>query len=285
MSDFKFARLDSRSVLSLTGEDVHGFLNNLVTVNMDKVSQTSAGYGGLLTPQGKILFDFFVNETEGGYLFDCAASQAGELLKRMTFYRLRAKIEIADKSDELCIWALWGDGTPEDAGLVDPRTQYAGRRLIASADALLSGGTEANETAYHAHRIALGLADTDADIGSGELFPHEANFDQFGGIDFKKGCYVGQEVVSRMEHRGTARKRIVPVSAVGPLSPESAVTGADKNIGTLLSVSDRSALALLRLDRAQDAYDSGGKLEADGHILELSKPAWAHYNLPAKHAA
>lgn len=282
MPDFNFTRLDSRSVLSITGEDVHGFLNNLITVNMDKVSQTNAGYGGLLTPQGKILFDFFITPTKDGYLLDCASSQALELLKRLTFYKLRAKIEIADKSDALSVWALWGEIVPQDKGFADPRTPSAGRRLIAGKEQPLNDGLDVDETAYHNLRIQLGLADSDGDIGSGNLFPHEANFDQFGGVDFQKGCYVGQEVVSRMEHRATARKRILPVTSTSgtKLTSDSAVTGANKSVGTVLTVSDRSGLALLRLDRAQDCYDADGLLLADGQVLELGKPGWAHFDLP-----
>jgi folate-binding protein YgfZ len=285
MPGLLYAPLVSRTALSMTGEDTHGFLNNLITVNMEKVDQTGVGYGGLLTPQGKILFDFFVMPQEGGYLFECAASQKDELIKRLTFYKLRAKIEINDLSTSHTVIAIWGDGVPENAGFTDPRTPEAGARLIGPAcdseDAF--GASKASENAYHAHRIALGLADSDSDIGSGEVFPHEANFDQFGGVDFTKGCYVGQEVVSRMEHRATARKRMVPFTFDGPAPAiGTPVTGNGKAIGTLSSVSSDHGLALLRLDRVKETYDSGGELTADGTNITPYKPDWAGFDMPER---
>ena len=287
MSEANISILKSRSVVEITGEEARGFLDNLITVNMAGVDEKNAGYGGLLTPQGKILFDFFVISSPGGFLFDCAASQRDDFIKRLTFYKLRAKVEIADRSDELAPAAMWGDETPQSVGFTDPRTPLAGKRVIAPAEKLTSiDARNLDEAAYHAHRIGLGLGDTDMDIGSAEMFPHEANFDQFGGVDFKKGCYVGQEVVSRMEHRATARKRLVPVSSSGEqLVSGTSVTRNGKSIGTVMSVSGSAGIALLRLDRAQECYDAGGDLEADGVTLELTRPAWARFELPGRKAA
>ncbi|MGI9374240.1 MAG: YgfZ/GcvT domain-containing protein [Hyphomicrobiales bacterium] len=280
MTKFFYAQLPSRSVVSLTGEDAADFLNNLITVNMELVSKSRAGYGGLLTPQGKILFDFFVTPTEGGFDFDCAKSLSADFAKRLMFYRLRAKLEIVDHGDDLCVWALWGDGVPDDLGHEDPRAPLAGRRVITGEPFAPEDGTLSDEQAYHSHRIALGLADTDGDIGTSELFPHEANFDQFGGVDFKKGCYVGQEVVSRMHHRGTARKRIVTVDAENSLQAGADILGGERKIGTLLSSSGSSALALIRIDRAQETIDQGGALTADGQPIALRKQDWAHFDMP-----
>ncbi|MGI9482680.1 MAG: YgfZ/GcvT domain-containing protein [Hyphomicrobiales bacterium] len=281
------ATLESRAVIEMTGAEARGFLDNLITVNMAGVDENTAGYGALLTPQGKILFDFFIIAAGDAFLFDCAASQRDEFIKRLTFYKLRAKVEIADRSGELCVAALWGDDVPGDAGYADPRTPLAGRRMITPAEDIASTDAQpASEDAYHAHRISLGLGDTDADIGSGEMFPHEANFDQFGGVDFAKGCYVGQEVVSRMEHRATARKRLVPILGDGvELTSGASVTGNGKPIGAISSVSASAGLALLRLDRAQDCYNGGGELDTGGATLTLVKPAWARFELPSKKAA
>lgn len=287
MPELFYAPLASRTALSMTGEDTHGFLNNLITINMDTLDKDGAGYGGLLTPQGKILFDFFMIPQPGGYLFDCATSQKDALIKRLTFYKLRAAVEISDLTTTHSVAAFWGGGAPLQA-FTDPRTPEAGARLIAShsevdAIANATGATQSGEDAYNARRIALGLGDSDADIGSGILFPHEANFDQFGGVDFAKGCYVGQEVVSRTEHRGNARKRLVPVSVNGPvLEPGAGVSGNGKSIGALSSLGDKSALALLRLDRVQETYDSGGMLSAGDATLELIKPGWAHFDMPER---
>lgn len=282
MAKFYYAQLLSRSVVSLTGEDAAEFLNNLITVNMDLVTDSRAGYGGLLTPQGKILFDFFITPTNGGFNFDCAKSMAADLAKRLMFYRLRAKLEIVDHGEDLRVWALWGDDVPNDIGHEDPRAPFAGRRVLTSEAFSPDGGELVDEQAYHAHRIALGLADTDGDIGSGELFPHEANFDQFGGVDFKKGCYVGQEVVSRMHHRGTARKRVVTVEAEASLEPGTDVLGGERKIGTLLTSSGSRALALIRIDRAQEALEGGEALTADGAPISLHKQEWAQFDMPTQ---
>src|SRR5205814_1073703 len=154
----------------------------------------------------KILHDFLLYRETGGYLIDCAASQRDALLKRLGFYKLRAKVEIAPRG-ELSIAV---SGAPIGRGYADPRTIRLGYRTFFAPDSASADGD------YHVRRVAEGIADSDADIGSGELFPHEANLDQLGGVSFTKGCYVGQEVVSRMEHRGTARSRILPVVLSGP---------------------------------------------------------------------
>jgi folate-binding protein YgfZ len=155
-------------------------------------------------------------------------------------------------------------------GYRDPRSTDIGWRVI--------GAPEGEAEGYDAARIAAGLADTSADLGSGEFFPHEANLDQLGGVNFRKGCYVGQEVVSRMEHRGLARSRILPVVLEGaaPLKGTDIRSG-EKQVGTLLSSSGSSALALIRLDRLADAT---APLMADGVTVTVLRPAWATYEVP-----
>ena len=226
----------------------------------------------LLTPQGKILFDFFVVKTAEGYLLDCAASQLEELTKRLMFYRLRAKVAIAERKDlEVGVSPERPSGMTAYA---DPRTPLIGWRMIAEKGKLPTG------TGYDAARIALGLADSDGDIGSGELFPHEANFDQLGAVSFSKGCYIGQEVVSRMEHRATARSRILPVTFDGAAPPRgAAIKSADKIIGSVLSSAGNAALALLRLDRMAEATQP---LLTDAVRVRVHKPAWIKYDVPSK---
>ena len=236
-----------RAVLSLEGAETENFLHNLVTADVLGLAEgRGALCGALLTPQGKILFDFFVLKTAEGYLLDCAASQLEELMKRLMFYRLRAKVAIAERKDlEVGVSPERPSGMTAYA---DPRTSLIGWRVIAEKGKLPTG------TGYDAARIALGLADSDGDIGSGELFPHEANFDQLGAVSFSKGCYIGQEVVSRMEHRATARSRILPVTFDGAAPPRgAAIKSADKIIGSVLSSAGNAALALLRLDRMAEA--------------------------------
>ena len=156
----------------------------------------------------------------------------------------------------------------------DPRTALIGWRIVTAKGTLPEG------SGYDAARIALGLADSDGDIGSGELFPHEANFDQMGAVSFSKGCYIGQEVVSRMEHRATARSRILPVTFDGAAPPRgAAIKSADKIIGSVLSSAGNAALALLRLDRMAEATQP---LLTDAVRVRVHKPAWIKYDVPSK---
>jgi len=284
--------LTDRAVLAISGDDAATFLQGLVTNDINRVMPGRAVYAALLTPQGKILFDFFIVADDGSYLIDCAAAHAADLAKRLTFYKLRASVDIADRTYELAVAAIWpADGTEPVGGdtiavFPDPRTPAAGFRAIGPRDALEglaaeNGLARADLETYHAHRVALGLADSERDIGSGEMFPHECNLDQINGVDFKKGCYVGQEVVSRTEHRSSARKRIVPVTADGgALEPGADLSSNGKTIGTVLSGSGDAALALIRLDRARNAHEAGTPLEVAGKPVALIRPDWAGYDVP-----
>ena len=261
-----------RAVLSLEGVEAENFLHNLVTADVLGLAEGQARYTALLTPQGKILFDFFVLKTAEGYLLDCAASQIEELTKRLIFYRLRAKVTIAHRSD------LEVGVSPErPSGMttyVDPRTPLAGWRIITEKGKLPEG------SGFERQRIALGLADSDGDIGSGQLFPHEANFDQLDAVSFSKGCYVGQEVVSRMEHRATARSRILPVEFDGATPARDAeIKSGNRTVGSVLSSTGNMALALIRLDRLAEAEQP---LLTDGVRVHVHKPAWVNYDVPSK---
>ena len=271
-SSFLMQVRHDRAILGLEGAETGNFLHNLVTADILGLAEGEARYGALLTPQGKILFDFFVVKTVEGYLLDCAASQLEELTKRLMFYRLRAKIAITERKD-----LEVGVSPEKPPGLMayaDPRTSLIGWRVIGEKDKLPTG------TGYDSSRIALGLADSDGDIGSGELFPHEANFDQMGAVSFTKGCYIGQEVVSRMEHRATARSRILPVTFDGAAPPRgTAIKSADKIIGSVLSSAGNAALALLRLDRMAEATQP---LLTDAARVRVHKPAWVKYDVPSK---
>jgi folate-binding protein YgfZ len=265
--DFRAGRLPGRAVLAVTGPEAAHFLHNLLTADIEHLSEGAATYAALLSPQGKILSDMLVLRRGDGFLLDCAAVQLPDLRKRLALYRLRAAVEITDRPD------LVVGVSPHECpgGFPDPRTPSLGWRVI-------DGMPEAAAEGYDAVRIALGLADTEADLGSGEFFPHEANLDQLGGVSFRKGCYVGQEVVSRMEHRGTARSRILPVALSGKTPPTGTeIRSGDKQIGTLLSGAGDHALALIRLDRLADA---ASPLMADGVALKVMKPQWARYDVP-----
>lgn len=261
-----------RAVLSLEGVEAENFLHNMVTADVLGLAEGQARYAALLSPQGKILFDFFVLKTTEGYFLDCAASQLEELMKRLNFYRLRAKVVVAVRSD-----LEVGVAPEQPSGLtayVDPRTPLMGWRVIAEKGKLPEG------SGYELARIALGLADSDGDIGSGQLFPHEANFDQIGAVSFSKGCYIGQEVVSRMEHRATARSRILPVTFDDAAPPrDAAIKSADKIVGSVLSSNGNMALALIRLDRLGEAEQP---LLTEGVKVHVHKPAWVNYDVPSK---
>jgi tRNA-modifying protein YgfZ len=267
--------LANRTVFSVEGNDAAEFLNNLVTTDVAALHVEGAGYGALLTPQGKILHDFFVFRTVEGFLFDCAFTQRLEFLQKLGMYKLRAKVALASR-DELEVGAM-PDDDPLPLAYPDPRQAAMGYRMIAPKGTLPHGG------GYDAWRISQGMADSELDIGVGKLFPHEANFDRIGGVNFIKGCYVGQEVVSRMEHRATARSRIVPVTYHGAAPPAGAVIAAgDQSIGVALSSTGSNGLVLIRLDRLAEAQND---LLVNGVRVEVNLPPWLIIEQAASHNA
>jgi len=285
MSHCQAARLSDRGVLRVTGTDAHKLLQGIITNDIDRAKDGAAVHTGLLSPQGKILFDFFVVPHDGGFLIEAAKETLPELARRLGFYRLRAQVEIAE-APELVVAAIW-EGTPnlpEGAiSFTDPRLPELGSRVLLPAGTALSELTceDANEDAYHAHRIALGVPEGGRDYDFGDTFPHEALFDQLNGVDFGKGCFVGQEVVSRMQHRGTTRKRIVPVEGDAPLQSGAEIKAGNLPLGTLGSVSGARGLALLRLDRAEDATSKGTALTCGGAIIRLRRPSFVAFDVPA----
>lgn len=248
--------LTGRAVLRLNGRDARDFLNNLVTSDIEKLQPGEGRFAALLSPQGKILFDFFVTPDGDGLLIDCNAAQAADLAKRLGFYKLRADVRISDESANLAVAATAEEPPPAQAlAFRDPRHEDLGWRVIGPPDELDRMGAEAGgEDAYAARRIALGVPESGVDFAYGDTFPHEANMDWLHGVDFTKGCYIGQEVVSRVEHRGTARKRFVRVGFTGAApTPGGEVKIGDVVIGQMGSSAGGTGLALLRLDRLEGA--------------------------------
>jgi folate-binding protein YgfZ len=250
------ALLGGRSILRVSGRDARSFLQGLVTNDVEALKQGEGRFAALLTPQGKILFDFFVTPDGDALLIDCNASQAADLAKRLGFYKLRADVRIADESNVLAVAAFRETPPPAQAlAYADPRHESMGWRVIGPPDELDRLGVVAGlEDAYTAHRIALGVPEGGTDYAYGDTFPHEANMDLVHGVDFKKGCYIGQEVVSRVEHRGTARKRIVRVgfSGAAPAQGTEISTG-ELTIGRMGSSAGQEGLALVRVDRIAEA--------------------------------
>ena len=290
----KAALLPDRGAVKVSGVDARTFLNGLFTTDITTVSPAAARFAALLTPQGKIVVDCIVAEAPaedgGGFFLDCPRALARDLVQKLNFYKLRAKVAVEDLSDALGVMAVWDGGCATDYGLLypDPRLATLGQRIVlppaVARDAAADLGAEwAEPAAYEAHRIALGVPRGGFDFIYGDAFPHETDMDQLRGVDFAKGCYVGQEVVSRMEHRGTARNRVVPVAAKDH-APDAgiAVMAGDKPVGTTGSAAGRLGLAMLRLDRVADAIAAGTPLVAGGVTLVPQKPEWARFSFPGE---
>jgi folate-binding protein YgfZ len=262
--------LDDRGVARIEGPDAASFLQGLVTNDVEKLPVGQSRYAALLSPQGKILFDFLVfRRAEETFLLDTPADRIGDLVKRLGLYKLRAKVSVSDESAHLAVVSA-PEGEPRD-----PRAPALGRRDIIIKENAPAPHPGAR-AAYEQKRIALGLPQGGVDFAYGDAFPHDANMDLVNGVDFAKGCYVGQEVVSRMRHRGGARKRILPVRLDGPAPPPGApVLDGQLPVGALGASAGGDALALLRLDRVEDARQAGRSLSAGGvtvTVLELPEP-------------
>ena len=280
----KAAFLPDRGVIKVSGSDARNFLNGLVTTDVALLHPGSGRFGALLTPQGKITMDFLITEAPaghgGGFLIDCPRALAQGFAEKLRFYRLRAKVEIENLSNELGVLAAWGGDLtlkPELA-FADPRNPALGWRVLVPGElaqkaADVIGAEMVDSTAYEAHRIALGAPRGGLDFIYGDAFPHETNMDRLHGVDFDKGCYVGQEVVSRMQHRGTARTRTVRIVLDGPApEPGAAILAGDKPVGTMGSTAGQHGLALIRIDRAADALGAGTPLTSGGLAIRLAEP-------------
>jgi folate-binding protein YgfZ len=280
----KAAFLADRGVVKVSGIDARDFLNGLVTTDVTLLRPGLGRFGALLTPQGKITADFLITEAPsgrgGGFLIDCPRALAQALADKLGFYKLRAKVGIENLSDSLGVLAAW-DGDPAvkpDLAFADPRHTALGWRILVSEEltqkvADLIGADLVDSRAYDAHRIAFSVPRGGLDFTYGDAFPHETNMDRLNGVDFDKGCYVGQEVVSRMQHRGTARTRTVRIILDGPApEPGATILAGDKSVGTMGSTAGDNGLALIRTDRAADALAAGMKLTAGGLAIRLAEP-------------
>jgi folate-binding protein YgfZ len=295
----KAALLPDRGVVKVAGDPARKFLNGLVTSDMNRTGPAEPRFTALLTPQGKIIVDFIAIEAGasegGGFFLDCPRALAPELVERLNFYKLRAKVIIEDLSETLGIMAIWDDGKANSAGssalgaasawkcYPDPRFPEMGMRCmlpphLAAAAAAGLGAEIVDAAEYEIHRIQHGIPKGGLDFVYGDAFPHEADMDQLAGVDFDKGCFVGQEVVSRVEHRGTARTRVIPVVFPGaPPKFGATVTAGDKGIGVMGSAIKGRGLAALRLDRVEAAISDNVPIVAGEVALEPVKPPWAKF--------
>lgn len=286
----QYARLTSRAVVEVSGPDWRTFLQGLLTQDVLTLATGEARFAALLTPQGKLLLGLFVVGGQNGCFLDVPAERREALVQRLTMYRLRAKVEINDA--DAPVMALWLSTTavPANAGtqvqplddviwapafagetgswIADPRLGALGWRGLDTSGFLEA--VERDEGAYQTHRLALGVPDPAADFIPDKTYPIEANFDLLGGIDFKKGCFVGQETTSRMKRRGQIKSRMLPIRFEGPPPPFGAeVLAGELRAGEVLSGREGAAMALLRLDRIE-----GAALSVDGRPVEAWRPAW-----------
>jgi folate-binding protein YgfZ len=290
------ALLPERAVIRITGEDATHFLQGLVTSDVGSLEAGDARFAALLTPQGKILFDFIVvaiaADEGGGFVLDAPRALEGDLVLRLGFYKLRAKVEIARRPD-LAIAAVLEGTAPADFGLAypDPRHAGLGTRIVlpaAGAEAALreAGFALGQSDEWQKKRIALGVPEGGQDFIYGDTFPHEADMDQLNGVDFKKGCFIGQEVVSRMEHRGGARTRVVPIAYAEHTAPLGGVEVkiGERAAGFLGSTANGRGLAKIRLDRVEEGLAANETLSAGNIPIRLVKPDWAKFPFPGERA-
>ena len=272
MTAARYVKLD-RGLVAVTGAERRSFLQGLISQDIERVSATQAAYGAFLTPQGKYLHDFCLAEIEDRFILDGEQGRADELISRMVRFKLRAQVELAP-ADDLVVFAVFGQHAPAALDLlsevgaarrlgsgiafVDPRSAELGCRLIlpaAEADAVLADlpVEEGTFEAYDTLRIRLGIPDGTRDMEVEKSILLECNFDSLNGIDWEKGCYIGQEVTARTRYRGLVKRQLVAVTIEGN-SPASgtAICAGDKQVGEIRSIHDGFAIASLRLDALDD---------------------------------
>ncbi len=273
------AILADRAIIDVSGQNAECFLQNILTVNLAVLEEHEAKPGALLAPQGKIMFDFLISRSgENALVLECRATIANDFVRRLMLYRLRTKVDISqhDKSVVAATWQAAEVVSQFDSTVRDSRFQQPVFRHYDSAPA-----TNATETDWHAFRIANGVAESGQDYALADVFPHDVLLDQLDGVDFKKGCFIGQEVVSRMQHRGTVRRRVLLISATSNLpAPGTYLVSDGKVIGTLGSVSGGHGLAIARIDRVKAALDSGAMITAGDVVVTPAIPGWARFTYP-----
>jgi len=291
MPEASFALLDDRGVLAVSGADRRSFLQGLVSNDVEKVGPAQARFAALLTAQGKYLHDFMMIEFDEALWLEAEARRLGDLRRRLSVYRLRAKAEL-DEQPELAVAVVFGAGALPAMGLsdepgaarrfgsgvalVDPRLTALGARcILPSIDirpALTGIGlAESGFPAYDRLRIELGIPDGGRDLVPEKSILLEAGFDELNGVDWQKGCYIGQELTARTKYRGLIKKRLMPVEIDGPAPAPGAIVTADgREVGEMRSSRDGLGLALLRIEPVIE----GKQLKAGDTALVVSKPGW-----------
>ena len=260
MADNYFAPLDHRALIRIGGEDRVAFLQGLVSADVSKASEDKLLYGAFLTPQGKFLYDFFLAADGDSLLLEVERAGRDDFRQRLSRFRLRSKVALANE-DGLQVYAVFGPGA--DIGRIDTRLPQAGRRAWLAAEPALPRGD------WQAHRIALGLPDGSADLVPEKTLLLEAGFDELQGVDWQKGCFLGQEVTARSKYRGQIKKRLFPVAIEGPTPPPGTpILAGGQEVGEMRSHRGEIGLAMLRLDSVEKTLSAG---EAR---LTAARPAW-----------
>ena len=299
MAERSYALLEDRGFIAVEGEDAPSFLQGLISNDIEKADAGHAIHAAFLTPQGKYLHDFFVVQMGSALYLDCEAARLDNLKRRLSMYRLRAKVTLDDASDGFTAAALFGGNAGAALGLaaeagtalpfaggvvyVDPRLAAAGTRALLPAatarQALADAGFEdAGRDAYDDFRLRLGLPDGSRDMAVEKDLLLESGFEELNGVDFEKGCYMGQELTARTKHRGLVKKRLMPVDVDGPLpAAGTPILCGGKEAGEMRSGHGTRGLALMRLEYLDKASDAGHDFTADGARLTPRKPDWAAF--------
>lgn len=294
MPDRSYFVLDDRGLLSVAGDDRHAFLQGLISNDIQKTTAARAIHASLLTAQGRYLHDFFIAEDDGVFMLDAEAARLDDLRRRLTLYRLRSKVTLAPVEDRVVV-ALFGadalaaldlpaepgHAKPFAGGLVfvDPRISGMGARAIVSRERLEAiaavGFAAGTREAYDRLRASLGVPDGSRDLPVEKALLLENGFDELNGVDWQKGCYVGQEVTARMKYRALVRKRLLPVRIEGEApAPGAPIVLDGEEAGEMRSAAGGWGLALLRLEMVEKAEREGRPLTADGAALTPLKPTW-----------
>ncbi|MGC4406626.1 folate-binding protein [Rhizobium rosettiformans] len=269
------AFLPDRAFVRITGADAEHFLQNLITTDLGALADHDWRPGALLTPQGKIFYDFLISHRDDGFMIDIRADQVEAFVRRMTMYKLRAAVTI-ETLPETGATVIWGEASD---GAADHRFALAGTEVRRQPGRFDGAG---DRGAYDALRILHGVPESGQDYALQDAFPHDILFDKSGGVSFRKGCYVGQEVVSRMQHRSTARRRVVIVSGEAPLPASgSEITIGGKAIGALGTVAGERGLAIVRIDKAGEAMAVGEPILAGDVPVSVALPGWTGLTFPS----
>ncbi|SJM65102.1 Folate-dependent protein for Fe/S cluster synthesis/repair in oxidative stress [Brevundimonas diminuta 3F5N] len=255
------ARLDSRALIRVSGPDARPFLHNLLTQDVETLQPGELRFGALLSPPGRLLFDLFIWGEEDGVVLDVAAERRDALVQRLSMYKLRSRVEVMSIPD--AVFVAWG-ASMSDGFVGDPRLPDLGGRRWGDQSA-----ADATEADWQARRLSLGVPDPTQDALMDKTYPIEADFDLLNGIDFHKGCFIGQETTSRMKRRGTIKNRMMAIAFDGPAPERGAeVLNGELRAGEVMTGAEGRAIALMRLDRMD------GDLTVEGRPVRVEKPAW-----------